>query len=267
MSSIYQHKYYKYKSKYNKLKGGLDSNLSVNRTLGVNYVGGKIIKYILNSPHCIGYTNLQIVEDIPFQMNDVNSNVFSKLSGLERFFTNIFGQANVKNANVVIQINKGNEGIRIWEEILQPQLMDIFDGISNRTRIDTAPGSRTGNSFEEVVIVNFGYTQSKYFNYVPMETNFIFVNIGTFSLLNNVDGLQIGTICIPTATYDIAENKENKITYVASKTYHQSDMSLNIENVSKIELAGLSDDMNPINKDNYDLYQLLNLFNYHDENL
>jgi hypothetical protein len=213
------------------------------RIIGGNYEGGKIITHIRNF-NCVAYANCQIVMDAPFE-GRVASETVRKIGRsetqfegydekflkkqIEDIFTYIKNRYH--NIKIVIQVARGRAAYSMTCEILQP--------ILNYLEI---------TNYEFI----FGYKSDNYFT--PKTTDeFIFVNIGMFAVLQNIDFVKVGEIYNPTETINLLEKNDIEIISDDTITVFNDEKNIlnNLENIKTFVLFGLSDDMPFITPENY----------------
>lgn len=238
----YKLKYLKYKEKYLILQQNINSNKLIKMQLGgkkdiigINYEAGKIISHILGFGNCIAYANIQIAMDAPYHGRVASEEVRSAgrsetffpgydegylISQLARIFEYIKG--NYGNTKLVIQIARGRAAISMYEEVLLP--------IVNRLKL------------EKIEFVT-GYRSTNY--YVPTtDDEFIFVNIGMFAVLQDVESVKVAEICNPNETIIITSKEDENIITDYEITHFNDDKNiLNSLPFQKITLAGIADSM------------------------
>lgn len=238
----YKLKYLKYKEKYINLQKKINSKKLINNQfggkndiIGINYEAGKIISHILQYENCIAYANIQIAMDAPYH-GRVASEEVRTLGRSETFFpgydegylisqlTTIFEyiKSNYGNRKLVMQIARGRAAKPMYEEVLLP----IVDKLK----------------LEKIEFVN-GYRSTNY--YVPTtDEEFIFVNIGMFAVLQDVENVKVAEICNPNETIIItSKDDENIITDYKITYFNDEKNILNHLPFKKITLAGIADDM------------------------
>ena len=252
MSNIYN-KYIKYKFKYLSIKkqfAGSSSRASSSNIVGINYEGGKIISHILKSENCIAYANCQIAMDAPYHGRVADESIRSKgrselqfpgytdeylISKFEEIFNYI--KINYPNIKIVIQIARGRSAISMKNEIIDPILLKL--------KI-----KETDYEFKS------GYRSTDY--YTPRDTKeFVFVNIGMFAVLTNVENTKVGQICNPTETVIATEliselTPDKKILSDYSITSFDNKKNI-LSNMTfqKIKLIGIADNMPFVTPDVY----------------
>jgi hypothetical protein len=242
----YLKKYLKYKQKYislkNKLQGGRTKSDYV---VGINFVGGKIIKHIKKYLQCLAYANLQITMDAPYHsIPRVADEALRNRGRSEQQFDKKYGYNEEKlcdklqlilehikrkyhDIKLVIQIARGKAAISTENEIIIP--------ILNKCEI---------KNYEII----HGYRTSNY--YIPKDdTKFIFINYGMFAELSENIPLLIGEICNPVITYDIQnynkDNYGNKFIYDGIESFEEDPKNIlnQIVGFKKLILYGISDTM------------------------
>lgn len=208
--------------------------------IGINYEGGKIIRYALNGNKCIAYANIQIAMDAPFHGQVANDTLRIKgrsetqfegynddrlKKQLHAIFSHI--DENYEFDELVIQIARGKSAYLTEMDILKPVMQEL-----------NFPKYR----------VHYGYRTKDYFPYP--ENNFIFVNIGMFARLTNINWIKAGDICNPIETYDILGITDNGFQIENHTKFHNKNI-LNGLDFEKIILYGIADDMPFITPDSY----------------
>lgn len=247
MSNIYN-KYIKYKFKYLSIKKQFAGASSSNNIVGINYEGGKIISHILKSENCIAYANCQIAMDAPYHGRVADESIRSQgrselqfpgytdeylILQLEEIFNYI--KINYPDIKIVIQIARGRSAVPMKDEIIGPILskLNIID-----------------YEFKS------GYRSTDY--YTPRDTKeFVFVNIGMFAVLTNVENTKVGQICNPTETIIATEliselTPDKKILSDYSITSFDNKKNI-LSNMTfrKIKLIGIADNMPFVTPDVY----------------
>lgn len=242
MMNNYKLKYLKYKEKYLNLQKKINSNKLIKKQLGgkndiigINYEAGKIISHILKYDNCVAYANIQIAMDAPYHGRVASEEVRSA-GRSETFFpgydesylisqlTLIFEyiKSKYENKKLVMQIARGRAAKPMYDEVLFP--------IVNRLEL------------EKIESVN-GYRTTNY--YVPTtDEEFIFVNIGMFAVLQDVENVEVAEICNPNETIIITSKEDENIITDYNITYFNDEKNiLNYLPFKKIILAGIADDM------------------------
>lgn len=242
MNFTYQSKYLKYKRKYLSLKsqkGGGD------KIIGINYEGGKIITHILQFSQCVGYANCQIAMDAPFHGRVASESVRKEGRSETQFpgykeeylilqLKEIFEYINTNfyNTKIVIQVARGRAAHSMTCDILLPILMEL--------------------SIPKYEFI-YGYKSDKY--YVPKtEDKFIFVNIGMFAVLKEVENTKVAEICNPIETIIITEiSSESELLTDYHIAVFDDDKNIlqNIPHIKHIVLMGIADDMPFVTPDKY----------------
>jgi hypothetical protein len=244
MNLSYKNKYLKYKNKYLTLKNQKGGH---NEIIGINFEAGKIINHILEFPNCIAYANIQIAMDAPYHGRVAPETIRAKgrsetqfpcynekylLLQLEKVFAYI--KDNYKETKIIIQIARGRAARSMFDEVINPLITYI--GIT------------------DVVFVN-GYRSEDYFA-PSFGEPFVFVNIGMFAVLRNVEMVQVAEIVNPNRTIVINSYDVDTKRFNCDYTVSSFDDSKNILNhlpfFSKITLAGIADDMKFVTNDVYD---------------
>ena len=142
------------------------------------------------------------------------------------------------DVKIVIQIARGRAGIQMFNEVIKPLLDEL-------------------NISDKKYIVQYGYRTVNYFECKDLKEDFVFVNIGMFAVLTDIEKVYIGQLCNPILTWNIlsydSEKKEfevDKNLYIFSK---DSKNILNkIDSIQKIKLFGIGDCMKFVTPDVYD---------------
>lgn len=243
MSNIYN-KYIKYKFKYLSIKKQFGGARSTSNIVGINYEGGKIISHILKSENCIAYANCQIAMDAPYHGRVADESIRSRgrselqfpgytdeylISQLEQIFDYI--KINYPDIKIVIQIARGRSGESMINEIIDP--------ILSKLKI-------TDYEFKS------GYRSTYY--YTPLDTTkFVFVNIGMFAVLTNVENTKVGQICNPTETViatELTHDKKILSDYTVTSFDDKKNILSNMT-FQKIKLIGIADTMPFVTPDVY----------------
>jgi len=225
---------------------------------GINFEGGKIIKYILESKNCIAYANVQIAMDAPYNGRVADEKLRnlgrSELQFDKKYeYSDLFVQCKLysileyvnnkyPNTKIIIQIARGRSGISMFDEVLKP-IMKILGLVDNNN-----------NLISRKCKIIYGYRSTDYFNYSSQKNNFVFINIGMFAVLTNYKNIRVGQICNPLITFDVL-NTDMEI----SEKYLFNDKKniLNkIDNISKIILYGIADDMPFITPHEYSIKKI-----------
>jgi hypothetical protein len=245
----YSLKYLKYKLKYFNLKNR-KQNGGGDKIIGINYEGGKIISHILQYKNCIAYANIQIAMDAPYHGREAGEDKRSVgrsetffpgykeeylISQLDIIFKYI--KDNYKDTKIVIQIARGRSAIPMYEEILKP-IIAKCEFINKQCKLD--------------IHVARGYKTEDYYKPENSEV-FVFVNIGMFAVLQEVEKVRVAEICNPNQTIDVLSKTDEKLNTNGLITYFNDDKNIlnKILNIKKITLAGIADDMPFITKDVY----------------
>jgi hypothetical protein len=188
---------------------------------------------------------MQIAMDAPYHGRVADETIRSKgrselqfpgytdrylISQLEQIFNYI--KITYPNIKIVIQIARGRSAIPMKNEIIDP--------ILSKLKI-----KETDYEFKS------GYRTTDY--YTPTEEKFVFVNIGMFAVLSNVENTNVGQICNPTETVIATELTPNKkilsdyrVTSFDNKKNILSNMTF-----QKIKLIGIADSMPFVTPDVY----------------
>ena len=238
-------------SKKLKVKSNSTRKSSASKMLpiGINYESGKIMTHILKFANCVGFANLQIAMDAPFHGRVADETVRSVGRSELQFpgydekklvatLTTIFKAILAKHGadiKIVLQIARGRSAGPTFEEVIKPIFTEL--GISN---------------YE----TKFGYRSKDY--YVPADkTPFFYVNYGMFAVLSQVEKVAVGAICNPVISMPITKYTASKgFTVSKSKTkkFNSSKNILNsLQEIMKIRLYGIADDMAFITPDVYDI--------------
>ena len=212
---------------------------------GINFEGGKIIKYILQSKNCIAYANIQIAMDAPYN-NRVADEKLRNLGRSELQFdkkyrySDLYVQCQIYSileyinkkypeTKIIIQIARGRSGISMFDEVLKP-IMNIFGFIDKKEKLIT-----------KKCIIIYGYRTKDYFKYSSQKNDFVFLNIGMFAVLTNPRNIRVGQICNPVITYDVL-NTEMEVS--GKHIFSDKKNILNsFTTICKILLYGIADDM------------------------
>lgn len=229
--------------------------------VGINYEGGKIIQHVLQSKQCVAYANVQIAMDAPYSGRVADEKLRDKGRSELQFhpkykYSDILVQCKLykilqsiqqhhPNTKIVMQIARGRSGISMYNEVLRPVLFPF--GLINSD----------GECNVKKLKVLYGYRRKDYYQYSRAKTRFVFINIGMFAVLTNVNNVAVGTICNPVITYDIHDmnmNISRKYTFNDNKNILNS-----FSDIPKIILCGIEDDMPFITPDVYTKQQINNL--------
>jgi hypothetical protein len=229
--------------------------MSTNKPIcyGINFEGGKIIKHVLQSKHCIAYANVQIAMDAPYHGRVADEKLRNK-GRSELQFPSKYGYSDVlvqcklyniiklaqekhPNTKIIMQIARGRSGISMYDEVLRNVLFPL--GLIHPD----------GKPYTKKFKLLYGYRSTDYFQSSRMKTNFIFINIGMFAVLTDVNRVSVGQICNPAITYDIIDSDMN---ITGKRTFNENKNILNsFPDISKITLCGIADDMPFITPDVY----------------
>jgi hypothetical protein len=246
----YYAKYIKYKEKYIKLKKQIGGIIDNTLPVGINFESGKIITWETKCDNCIGWANCQIGMDAPYhgrvadathRNNGRSEKFFSGyredllLENLRMIFQYI--KDNYSDTLVVIQIARGKSAYETVCDIIRPLLENI--GIDKKN-----------------YIIKYGYRKEDYFVCDDLEVPFVFVNIGMFAVLSNVEEVYVGQLCNPVITWNITNyNGETKEFAIEDTLYDFSTDIKNIlnhfESIKKIKLFGIADKMKFVTPDIY----------------
>ena len=271
MNKIYKDKYFKYKNKYLKLKnkyGGTPEKYPI----GINFESGKIINHIITKYcNCKGWANCQIAMDAPFGGRVADEEIRKKgpseksfedydeeklILNLEKILTyikNTYG-----NITIVIQIARGRAA--------EPMFLNIIKPILEKLDID-----------KEKYIVKYGYRTTDYYN-SDLSEDFIFINIGMFAVLTNIDEIYVGELCNPVQTWNILnylkeeeeeEEEEEEFKFEYEDTIYNWETNPNniLSNIDgcefkKIKLFGITDEMKFITPTEYNKTAIDKLIDY-----
>ncbi len=257
----YHLKYQKYKNKYLQLKknqcGG--NNLS---TVGINFEGGKIITWETKCSNCIAWANLQIAMDAPYAGREAGEDVRKKgpaeevfgydrekfMQDINRIFSFIIKK--YPETKIIVQIARGRSGIPMFTGTILPVFNEI--GLVN---------------YE----VYYGYRTVDYYDCRDSTEPFIFVNVGMFAVLTNVDDVKVGEICNPIKTWSIEKYSDNAFK-IKGKMVDWSNDDKNILNdeefddFKKLKLFGIGDCMDFITPDVYSKDAIDKLIELADQN-
>lgn len=250
----YYSKYLKYKTKYINLKtshvGGKKEKKTI--PIGINFESGKIITWELKCDNCVAYANCQIGMDAPYHgrvaddthrtkgRSEINFPGYREdllTENLETVFQLIKNE--YPETKIVIQIARGRAGIQMFDEVLKPLLHKL-------------------NISKTSYIVQYGYRTINYFECRDLKENFVFVNIGMFAVLTDIDKVYVGQLCNPIITWNITNYDSNKKEFeIESTNYFFSKDPKNILNkipsIQKIKLFGIGDCMKFVTPDVYDI--------------
>lgn len=121
--------------------------------------------------------------------------------------------------------------------------------------------------FSDAIIV-FGYKTKDY--YSPSDSEpFVFVNIGMFAILTNIDLIRVGQICNSMSTYEIlgydiklgCDIKSGFITNFVPIVFNDKNILLNLP-LTHITLFGLADNMEFVTPHAYDKDYILDLITF-----
>ena len=118
--------------------------------------------------------------------------------------------------------------------------------------------------FEQIELDNYqvvyGYRTVDYFDCRDLSEPFVFVNIGMFAVLTNVDEIEVGEICSPSKTWVIEKyNKDTQLFVIDREPVDWSNNDKNIilnpefSDIKKIKLFGIADCMDFITPDKYSI--------------
>jgi hypothetical protein len=227
-----------------------------NFVIGINYEAGKIVNHVLRYKECIAFANCQIVMDAPYHGRVADENIRSQgrsetlyseynendlVNGLEKIFMYI--KREYENIHIIIQIARGRSAESMTKTIVIP----ILDKLS----------------IKKYNLI-YGYKTFDYFKYdtvLKPNTPFIFVNIGMFAVLNNVDDVSVGQICNPIICYEVNEYKDNKFDSNSDNIYYNNNKNILNKHASikQIVLVGINDNMKFITPDVYSYESIINL--------
>ena len=224
---------------------------------GINFEGGKIIKHILQSNYCKGYANVQIAMDAPYHGRVADEKLRNKGRSELQFhpkygYSDVLVQCKLykiiqhiqdkyPDTKIIIQIARGRSGLSMYDEVLRPVLFPL--GLINQE----------GISKSNKLKVVYGYRSTDYYQYSRAKSNFVFINIGMFAVLSNVNNVRVGSICNPIITYDISDMDMN----VSGKHIFNNKNILNhFQDIPKIILCGIDDNMPFITPDVYSKQQV-----------
>lgn len=220
---------------------------------GINFEGGKIIKHVLQSKHCVSYANVQIAMDAPYHGRVADEKLRNK-GRSELQFPPKYGYSDVlvqcklykiiqriqekyPNTKIIMQVARGRSGISMYDEVLRDVLFPL--GLVN------ANGAHNAKKFKLL----YGYRSTDYYQCSRAKTDFVFINIGMFAVLTNIQKVKVGEICNPTTTYDIVDTDMN---ITGKREFNDNKNILNsFPDISKITLCGIADDMPFITPDVY----------------
>lgn len=248
-NDFYFKKYMTYKAKYLKLKNFKINQIGGTGFYGINFEGGKIITWQTKCSNCVGWANCQIAMDAPFHERVADEKVRQQARSeevfgydkekfqlnIEKIFT--FIKTKYPEVKIQIQIARGRSGESMFSDTLKP----VFDKIK----------------LENYQVV-YGYRTADYFDCRDISEQFVFVNIGMFAVLTQVDQIEVGEICNPVKTWAIEKyNSKNKEFVIKAEPVDWSDNDKNIlndqefSNIKKINLFGIADCMEFITPDVY----------------
>jgi len=224
---------------------------------GINFEGGKIIKHILQSKYCRAYANVQIAMDAPYHGRVADEKLRDKGRSELQFpakygYSDILVQCKIfriieyiqekyPDTKIVMQIARGRSGLSMYDAVLRPVLFPMglitSDGVPKNSKLK----------------VVYGYKSTDYYQCSRVKSNFVFINIGMFAVLSNVNNVRVGSICNPIITYDIADTDMN----VNGKyTFNNKNILNTFTDIPKIILCGIADDMRFITPDVYSKQQI-----------
>lgn len=203
--------------------------------IGINYEAGKSIQHVRYKKNCLGYANIQIVMDAPFQGRVANEKVRGKSRSelqmenykedlLIKSLTNIFEYINREYPNIklVIQIARG----RSWESMFNEVILPILNTLE-------IP------NYE----IKSGYRRKNYWT-PSTDEPFIYVNIGMFAILSNKDAAYVGEICNPVETRNILDYTTSFILSPVTMQFRDSkNILLRFPEIKQMYLYGISDTM------------------------
>ena len=233
---------------------------------GINYESGKIIDHITKSKNCVCYANIQIAMDAPFGGDDRIADESVRKEGRSELhfnkdadklitstFKRVIGHLITNYSTVsalVIQVARGRSAGPMISDVLQPVINDF----SSNKKIDF--------NFRNIIWAT-GYRTKDYFDHTVIHTDFIFINVGMFGVLNNLRSTIPGTIFNPIRSYSLTTtDKETKkyehFTLSSPKHYTTKDNILNdMKDINPVILYGIDDAMKFVTPDSYNKEKLL----------
>lgn len=225
--------------------------------IGINFEGGKIIKHILKNKYCKGYVNCQIAMDAPYQTpprvadETLRTKGRSELqfhgydeeklkSKLSIIFKHIIDKYN--NTKLVIQIARGRAWKSTFDEVIKPVLDKL-------------------NITEDKYKIIHGYRSTDYYNHTD-NSDFIFFNYGMFAELTDNIKIEVGEICNPVISYDIFRYcLDTGFTFYEKKNFEYDDKNIlnNFQDIKKLKLFGIADEMKFITPSVYDKKHIIKL--------
>jgi hypothetical protein len=213
--------------------------------IGINYEAGKTIQHVRFKDACLGYANIQIAMDAPYQGRVANESVRKQKRSelqfegynepkLKRQLAKIFGliKAEFPGVKVVIQIARGRAAKSTYEDVIQPVLTEV--GIIDAEIIS-------------------GYRRKNYWTPSGAE-KFVYVNFGMYAVLTNNNAVGVGEICNPVMTRNVLGYSEDKgfiLSPIEFKFSDKKNLLLRLPEIKPIYLFGIADDMPFITKDEY----------------
>jgi hypothetical protein len=224
---------------------------------GINFEGGKIIKHVLQSKYCRAYANIQIAMDAPYHGRVADEKLRNKGRSELQFppkygYSDILVQCKIykiiqhvqekyPDTKIVMQIARGRSGLSMYDEVLRPILFPLglisSDGVPKDSKLK----------------VVYGYKSADYYQCSRAKSNFVFINIGMFAVLSNVNNVRVGSICNPTITYNVSDI-DMRVT--GKHTFNNKNILNTFPDIPKIILCGIADDMPFITPDVYSKQQI-----------
>jgi hypothetical protein len=219
--------------------------------IGINYEAGRIVTHILKYSNCVGIANCQIAMDAPYAGRVADDSVRSSGRSETQFtsydetitiaeLTRVFHQISnmYTDTKLVVQIARGRSGIQMYADVIKPIIQKC-----GFTDVD----------------VKFGYRTTDY--YIPVTNDpFVFVNIGMFAVLTNVDSIRVGQLCSPVITYEIIDfEKETGFKSDFKPTFTNDRNILTDLGFTEIILWGIADQMAFVTPSAYPEHHILKL--------
>ena len=225
------------------------------KTVGINYEGGKIIEYAIHCTFCIGYINAQIAMDAPFHGQVADEKVRSE--GRSELSMDGYKEEHlVSGLRKVILIVKSFISRQHNDALI---IFQVARGRSARSTIQLVEPILKACNIVRYLFVT-GYRSLDYFQHP--EEPFVFVNIGMFGRLTNIDNVNPGDILNPIATFDLVRtcNGELQLISKAPRIHTCSKNLLSGSEFDDMMLIGIADEMPFITPNEYnaeDLYEIV----------
>ena len=222
--------------------------------IGINYEGGKIIDHILQYSQCVGFANCQIAMDAPYEGRVANEDIRSQgrsetqFVGYDEYYlidqlSEIFSSVLEKfgETKIVIQISRGRSGKTIFNEILLPILLKL--NIIN-------------------YVIKYGYRSDDYYKPQIDSSDFIFINIGMFAVLQYVNQVKICRIFNPIKAYKINSYINNEFQVSNDVFFYDNNPKNLLNKLGKIIIVGIANDMKFVTPDIYSCESKDKLLNF-----